>query len=108
MNPFQKILSETLSVSNGLDSDQSLLIWVQIVCKGYHQATNIIASMERINVDYIEKRKKQKVAKSFYRQNHVSSLTFVEYGSCARSMFSDASFDVTLGITDLFMDLKPM
>ena len=32
-----KILSGTLSVSNGLDPDQDQLIWVQTVCKGYQQ-----------------------------------------------------------------------
>ena len=36
---FKKIISETLSVSNGLDPDRtdvlSVLIWVQTVCKGY-------------------------------------------------------------------------
>ena len=55
---FQKILSGTLSVSNGLDPDQdgrnvgpdlipSVLIWAQTICKGYQQMTQISASKER-------------------------------------------------------------
>ena len=43
---FQKIISGALIVSNGLDPDQtmSVLIWVQTVCKGYQQVTEVSAT----------------------------------------------------------------
>ena len=49
---FQKFLSGTQSecqtVWNQIRTDVlSVLIWVQIVCKGYHQTTKVVASKER-------------------------------------------------------------
>ena len=45
---FSKISStNTIRVSNGLGLDQ-VLIWVQIVCKGYQQMTKIASSKERV------------------------------------------------------------
>ena len=44
---FLNSFRNTIGVSNSLDLDQ-VLIWVQSVCKGYQQMTQVAASKEKV------------------------------------------------------------
>ena len=44
---FFNSFRNTIGVSNSLDLDQ-VLIWVQSVCKGYQQMTQVAASKEKV------------------------------------------------------------
>ena len=41
--------ADVFRVSNVLDPDLSVLIWIQTVCKCYQQMTNVAASKERVH-----------------------------------------------------------
>ena len=55
--PSPKILSGTLSKCQTIwiqirTDILSVLLWVQTVCKGYHQTTKVVASKERVDLLY--------------------------------------------------------